>query len=263
MAEEFPGGGVRLSRQGAVAVLTLSYPARRNALSTGLREGLERALTQALGDDGVRVLVLTGEGGHFCSGGDISAFDGITPASGRRRMQRAHGVVRMLLRSEKPVIAAVEGHAAGAGLSVAAACDIVVASREARFSCTFNRIGLLPDLGALWTLPQRMGLGRAKFLIMTGRHLGAEEALQQGIAEMIAEPGQALAEAVAIAQDIAANAAPLSNALVKATLARGPWPLEGLLDAEADAQGVLYGTQDFQEGRQAFMEKRKPVFTAK
>ena len=252
-------GTVHSTRDGAVTVLTLAYPARRNALSMPLREALETQLQQAMADPDCRVLVLTGEGGHFCSGGDISSFGGVTPASGRVRMQRVHRIVRHLVRGEKPVVAAVEGHAAGAGLCIAAACDVVVASRDAKLSCTFNKIGLFPDLGGAWSLPMRMGLGRAKLLMMTGRVMDAASALQQGLVDQLAEPGQALADAVAVAQEMAA-VSPLSNGLLKSVLARGPMPLEALLDAEIDAQAVLYGSEDFHEGREAFLAKRKPVF---
>jgi enoyl-CoA hydratase/carnithine racemase len=258
-AQTVPGGTVRAERDGPVAILTLAYPERRNALSLTLREVLLQALQAALADETCRAIVITGEGAHFCSGGDISSFDGVTPASGRLRMQRIHPIVRLLVRGEKPVIAAVEGFAAGAGVCLAAACDIVVAGKDAKFSCTFNKIGLFPDLGGAWSLPARMGLGRAKMLMMSGRVLNAEAAERQGLVEMVVETGQALKEAIALAHDVAATA-PLSNTLVKAVLSRGPAPLEEVLAAEADAQGVLYGTEDFQEGRKAFLEKRKPTF---
>ena len=174
-------------------------------------------------------------------------------------MKLLHDSVRMIAAGPKPVIAAVEGHAAGAGLCIAAACDIVVASREARLSCTFNKIGLFPDLGGAWSLPLRMGLGRAKLLMMTGRTIDAAEGQRMGLVEQIAEPGQALADALALAQEMTALS-PLSNGMVKAVLARGPMALEDLLASETDAQAALYGSADFQEGRQAFLAKRKPVF---
>ncbi|MBK9685611.1 MAG: enoyl-CoA hydratase/isomerase family protein [Betaproteobacteria bacterium] len=243
-------GTVLARSHGAVTVLTLSYAARRNALSMPLRAALHTQLEQAMADPECRAVVLTGEGGHFCSGGDISSFGGVTPASGRARMQRVHAIVRLLVRGEKPVIAAVEGHAAGAGLCIAAACDVVVASREAKLSCTFNKIGLFPDLGGAWSIPLRMGLGRAKLLMMTGRVMDAATAAQQGLVDQLAEPGQALTDALAMAQEMCA-VSPLSNGMLKSVLARGPMPLEDLLAAEIDAQAVLYGSEDFHEGREA------------
>jgi enoyl-CoA hydratase/carnithine racemase len=253
-------GTVRSESVGATRVLTLSYPERRNAFSLALRAVLRRELEVALADETCRVIILTGDGGHFCSGGDISSFDGITPASGRARMQNLHHVLRLVVRGEKPVIAAVEGHAAGAGLCLAAACDIVVASREAKFSCTFNKVGLMPDFGGLWSIPARMGLGRAKLLMMSGRVLDAPEAERQGLVEQRSAPGEALKDALALAEEIA-RTAPLSSALVKAMLAAGPRPLEDVLVSEADGQGVLFGSADFDEGRRAFLEKRAPTFS--
>jgi len=253
------GGTVKVGRDGPVTILTLSYPERRNALSLPLRAVLLEVLQAAMEDETCRAVVLTGEGEHFCSGGDISSFDGVTAVSGRLRMQRVHPIVRLIVRGEKPVIAAVEGAAAGAGLCVAASCDMVVAGKGAKFSCTFNMIGLLPDFGAAWALPARMGLGRAKMMMMSGRALGAEAAERAGLAELVTETGGALKAALELAHDVA-KAAPLSNGFVKAVLARGPLPLEEMLGAEADAQGVLYASEDFQEGRRAFLEKRKPEF---
>lgn len=252
-------GQVRVSRDAQVTVLTLDRPARRNALSPQFRDRLSEALAAAMDDAQCRVVVITGAGGHFCAGGDIVSFEGMKAPSGRTRMQRAHRMVRLVMRGEKPVIAAVEGHAAGAGLCLAAACDLVVASTSARFSCTFNRIGLFPDLGGMWSIPQRMGLGRARLLMLTGRMLDAQQAAEQGLVEQLCENGQALSTAVALAHEIA-RASPLTNGLVKSVLARGPMPLEDLLSAETDAQGVLYGSEDFDEGRRAFLEKRAPNF---
>ncbi len=262
MGQTTAGGTVTARRDGPVTILSLAYPERRNALSIPLRAVLLKELEAATADETVRVIVITGEGDHFCSGGDISSFDGVTSLGGRLRMQRVHPIIRLMVRGEKPVIAAVEGHAAGAGLCLAAACDMVVASQSARFSCTFNKIGLFPDLGGAWTLPLRMGLGRAKMMMMSGRVLDAEAAERQGLVEVVAETGQALSEAVKLAHDIA-RTAPLSNGMVKAVLARGTTGLDETPAAEADAQGLLYGSEDFQEGRTAFMEKRAPSFRGK
>ena len=253
------GGNVTVSQDGNVTVLKLNYPQKRNALSMALRGMLGEALRDALADEQCRAIVLTGEGDHFCSGGDISGFEGVNSVNGRHRMQKTHEMVKLIMKSEKPIIAAVEGHAAGAGMCVAADCDIVVASTDAKFTCSFNKIGLLPDLGGLWSIPQRIGLGRAKLLMMTGRMIDASTAQQYGLVEELCEPGQALATALKIAQEIAL-VAPLTVGYTKAALAHGPQSVEQLLTLETDLQGLLFGTEDFQEGRTAFMEKRKPQF---
>ncbi|MBV9510441.1 MAG: enoyl-CoA hydratase/isomerase family protein [Caulobacteraceae bacterium] len=253
------GGTVKTEKAGPVTILTLCYPERRNALSLAVRGVLLEAMQTAMADETCRAVVITGDGAHFSSGGDISSFDGVTPVNGRVRMQRVQQIVRLIVRGEKPVIAAVEGHAAGAGLCLAAACDMVVASDEAKFSCTFNKIGLFPDLAGAWTLPLRMGLGRAKMLMMSGRVLDAATAERQGLVDQLAPAGQALTQALELAEAVA-KAAPLSNGMIKAVLARGPSSLEEVMAAEADAQGILYGSDDFQEGRHAFLEKRPSQF---
>lgn len=248
------------SQNGRVRAILLDNPSQRNALTLGMRAELAKAIEAAMADQTVRVIVLAGAQGDFCSGGDLSSMDGLTGFTGRERMRRAQSIVRAIVRGEKPVIAAVEGYAAGGGMCLAAACDLVVASRSAKFVCSFNRIGLTPDLGSAWTLPMRMGLGRARLMILTGRTLDAIEAERAGLVEQLVDPGQALVVASALADEIAAKA-PLSNAATKALLARMPCDLEGMMQAEADLQGLLYTSADFAEGRDAFREKRRPFFT--
>lgn len=255
-------GTVLSRKEGAVTVLTLSYPRIRNAVSLALREVLFDKLSEAMADETCRVIVMHGEGGHFSSGGDITSFDGVTPPAGRVRLQKLHRSIKMMVTGEKPVIAAVEGHAAGAGLCLAAACDVVVAARDSKLSCTFNKIGLTPDAGGLWTLPMRMGMGRAKLVTLSGRAYSGEEGERMGLVDQLAEPGAALEDALALAQDMA-KLAPLSLAMTKSILSRAPQGLDQLLAAEADAQGVCYGSEDFHEGRTAFLEKRKPDFKGK
>ncbi len=243
--------------------LTLSHPRRRNALATPLREALIRHLEHGLADPACRAIILTGAGAHFCAGGDVTAMGQQTPLDSRARMMRmSHHLVRLLVEGEKPVIAAVEGHAAGAGLSIAAACDIVVAARNATFTCSFNRIGLAADLGAAWTLPRRIGAGQAKLLMFRGKPLPAAEAATLGLVERLAEPGAALDEARAIARDIAATA-PLSNGMAKQLIARSQGSLSDFLKAEADAQALLRDTEDHREGRDAFLAKRVPHFVGR
>jgi enoyl-CoA hydratase/carnithine racemase len=253
---------LRQDRDGPVVVLTMNYPKRRNALSLPLRAALIEGLSAAMADPECRAVVLCGAEGNFSSGGDISSMEGVTGVGGRERLHFVHRLIKLLVTGEKPVIAAVEGYAFGAGLSLAAACDIVVAARDAKFACSFNKIGLMPDLGSAWTLPVRMGMGRAKYIMLRGHTFGAEEAERWGLAEVVCDPGQALGEAVALGHELAA-VSPLGIGFAKSLLSRMPRDLEEMLRAEADAQAVLFTSVDFGEGRTAFMEKRKPVFVGR
>lgn len=254
---------VTRDHSGAVVTLSLNAPARRNALSLALRAELLDRLSEAMRDPSCRAVVLAGEGGHFSGGGDVGGMEGLDAISGRERLASAHAIIRLLVEGEKPVVAAVEGWAVGAGLSLAAACDIVVASSGARFACSFNRLGLVPDFGLAWTLPMRVGMGRARRIMLTGDAFDAAAAESWGLVDILAEPGAAREAASALAGRIAAEAAPLSNAYAKRLLARMPGRLDDVLRAEADSQSILYGSRDFAEGRSAFLEKRKPGFAGR
>ncbi len=250
---------VLVAWRGAVCLLTLNEPARRNALSLPMREALHDRLAEALADPAVRVVVITGAEGRFCAGGDLRSMAGVTAPAARDRLRRAHRLVRLILRGDKPVIAAVEGDAAGAGLSLAAACDLVIAAEDARFIAAFDKVGLLPDLGALWTVPARIGSGAARRLLLLGETFDGPTAAACGLVDRLAAPGAVLEEALAAAERLA-RGAPLAIAGVKALLARAPQSLDALLDSEAEAQAVLFASDDFAEGRQAFLDKRKPRF---
>ena len=252
-------GAVDLAVDGAVATVTLNHPARRNALSLALREALHDRLAEAMAEPSVRAVVLTGAGGTFCSGGDISGMEGLTPLGARARLRRLHRLVRLLVEGDKPVLAAVEGHAIGAGLSLAAACDIVVSAEDAVWSCAFNRIGLMPDMGAIATLPARMGLGRARRIMLTSERFTAAQAEAWGLVEAVVARGESLARAQALAAEIA-DRAPGAVMLTKAWLARQPLSLDSALAAEVEAQALLFSTADFAEGRAAFLDRRDPAF---
>lgn len=246
-------------RIGATALVWINDPKRRNPLSMALRPALIQAMADAQADPEVRAVVLAGAGGCFSAGGDISTMKGITAASGRARLQDVHRLVKIVQGGTRPVIAAVEGYAVGAGLSIAAMCDMVVASSEAKFSLPFGKLGLMPDLGVFHTLPARIGMGRTKLLAMTGRTIDAQTAADWGIVEEICAPGEAVEKALAMAEEVA-RCAPLSVATSKQTLARGPMSLDDMLSAEADTQALLFCTDDVKEGVAAFLEKRRPDF---
>jgi enoyl-CoA hydratase/carnithine racemase len=244
-------------REGAVLVLTLDFPERRNALAIPLREQLSAILEAAEGDAATRAIVLTGAGGVFCSGGDISAMDVADAAAGRERLRRAHRLIRLLAAGKTPVVAAVEGWCVGAGLSLACACDTIVAGGDARFVAGFGRVGLMADLGLPFTLPARIGAGRARQMLLFGTTLDAHEAERIGLVDAVVPKSGALAAALDKARFLAAQA-PLPVALTKALLSEG---LDRALEAERHFQTTLFLTRDHAEGRQAFLAKRAPDFT--
>ncbi len=251
---------------GSTAVLTLSAPERRNALSMAMRVEL-RAQLMALGeDDRIRALVLTGAQGHFCSGGDVSEMSAPgmprDPVAGGRKLAILHDCIRLLAGGPKPVVAAVEGVAYGAGMSFALACDWVVAGQDARFSASFGKVGLMADCGLLWTLPRRVGEPAARDLLLTCRVLNAADAKALGMVDAVVPAGEALAAALRKCEEYS-PAAPLSIAATRSVLARAPGSLNDLLAMEADLQRSLRSTSDHDEGRQAFTQKRSPVFTGR
>lgn len=245
------------ARDGAVLVLTLDFPARRNALALPLRAALEEALERAHAPgSGVRAVVLAGAGGTFCSGGDVAGMEVASLLDGRERMRRTHRLVRLLAAGGLPVVAAVEGWCAGAGMALACACDTVVAAADARFLAGFHRIGLMADMGLAHFLPARVGLGRARRILLYHEPVGAAEAERIGLVDFLAPPGQALAAALERARLLAAEA-PGPLRLTKQILAAG---LDEALAREQHFQAALFQTADFREGRAAFLGKRKPSF---
>jgi enoyl-CoA hydratase/carnithine racemase len=247
---------VREARDGPIAVLTMDHPARRNALSISLRLELLAAFRRIETDPEVRAVVLTGAGGVFSSGGDISGMGRKPIAEGRERFRATHELVRLMAGLSKPIVAAVEGWAAGAGLSLALLCDTIAAAEDARFAASFNKVGLIGDFGLLHTLPLRVGAGRARQMLLYAEPVDAPAAERMGLVDHLAPKGGALALATARARVLAA-AAPLPIALTKTWLADG---LEQALARERDWQAMLYTSDDHAEGAAAFLEKRAPVF---
>ena len=243
-------------RDGATAILTLNYPERRNALAMPMRQRLVDALEAIEADRDTRVVILTGAGGTFCAGGDISGMDVTDLAAGRERFRLTHKLVRLLIKGSKPVIAAVEGWCVGAGLSLALCCDTIVAAADARFAAGFGKVGLIADLGLLHTLPARIGQGRARQVFLYGEALDAANAERIGMIDHVVPPGMALQSALARAA-LFHLAAPLPVAMTKQYLAGG---LDAALEWERDTQAALFLTADHAEGKAAFLTKRVPVF---
>ncbi len=243
-------------REGAVLVLTLDQPARRNALAMPLRVQMIEALRAAQGDKATRAIVVTGAGGHFCSGGDISGMDVNSAMEGRERMRLSHELIRLMVLGSVPVVAAIEGYCVGAGLSIACASDTVVASEDARLGAGFGKIGLMADLGLPHTLPLRVGQGKARQILLYHEQMTATEAERIGLVDHVVPKGHALAMAMEKARFLAEQA-PAPMALTKQMLGEG---LDRALEQERHFQSTLFLTKDFAEGRAAFLGKRTPAF---
>ncbi len=246
---------------GRIAVVTLDEPDARNALTAEAREALRAALSALQDDAQVDVLVITGADGNFCAGGDVRTMGESNRRAIARRMADVAKTAEMLAAFPKPVIAAVAGHAAGAGISLACLADMVIAEASARFTFSFLPIALGPDWGLSFTLPRRVGATIARRLILTAAVIDGEEAQRLGLVDVVTLEGEALEAARGTARDLAGG--PRSAlAAIKAMLG----DLDGLraaLAAEAKMQGDRFPHPEHQEGAAAFREKRKADFAGK
>lgn len=247
---------------GGVATLTLNRPAQKNAIDLALRDELAQCVQTVARDRDVRAVVLAGTGGAFCAGGDLRAILGaqLDAERGRERMRDTHAWLLTLLTLDRPVVAAVDGPAFGAGFGLALAADFVVASPRARFCLSFLRVGLVPDYGIFHTLPRVVGVQRAKELMLSARELLADEAKALGIVAEIVPADQVLARAQAIAASFA-NAPPTAVSLIKRAMAAAPGAdLATMLDFEAGAQGLCFASAAHREAAQRFIDRQPPLF---
>ncbi len=249
-----------------VATITLNRPDVLNAFNDDVSREFIDALKQVARDDDVRVVVITGSGRAFSSGqdlGDLKAkyVPGHVPAFGEDLKKRYDPWVTLIRTMEKPVIAAVNGVAAGAGCSLALACDIRIASEHAKFIEVFVNVGLVPDSASTWTLPRLVGLGRAMELCMTGRPVKADEAFAIGMVNQVVPAGELESATAAVAERLASlpgKAISLTKRLLNESFER---TLSEQLEAEAYAQETAGHTTDHFEGVTAFLQKRTPNFT--
>jgi 2-(1,2-epoxy-1,2-dihydrophenyl)acetyl-CoA isomerase len=254
--------GLRVEVDGSVATLTLDRPEALNALTVPMKIALREALEAIAADRTVRAVILTGAGRAFCAGQDLAERDqpNAAPLDVELR-ERYNPIIRAIRSMGQPVIAAVNGVAAGAGASLAFACDLRIAAEEARFVLAFGRIGLVPDSGATWFLPRLVGPAKAAELALVGDSMDAAEALRLGLVSRVVPGDQLLMEARAIA-DRVAEGAPLAIALTKEALQRSlTIDLGEALEGEAKLQGIAGASADHAEGLAAFREKRPPRFT--
>ncbi|MBI3968442.1 MAG: enoyl-CoA hydratase/isomerase family protein [Chloroflexi bacterium] len=251
-----------IERHGGVAKLIMNRPEALNALSDQMRREFVPALAEIKGDPSIRVVVLTGAGRAFCAGGDVKYFaeHKPTPLQTHARIKQLHTWLLDLINLDRPVIAMVNGHAAGAGANLALACDLVLAADTAKFTQAFVKIGLVPDAGGMYFLPRAVGLHRAKELIFMGRPVDAQEAFQIGMINRVVPATELESTTMELAQRLAEGATK-AMALAKGVLNRSfTLSLEDLFELEAYAQGLAFATADYEEGVLAFVEKRQPTF---
>jgi 2-(1,2-epoxy-1,2-dihydrophenyl)acetyl-CoA isomerase len=248
---------VRIERNEAIVTLTLNDPEHMNSFTQQVRTRLTELFSQLNHDPECRAIVLTGAGGNFSAGGDLKGFNETTVRECRTRLKTGGALlVREMIAGAKPIIAAVEGYAFGAGLALTAAADYVVAASNAKFCCAFTRVGFIPDLGLMYSLPNRVGHAKAKQLIALANTFDAQHAEKLGLVDEVVPIGETLAVALKAAQRFAAGP-PLAFEMVKSVFARG---LEAMIQAEIDLQPMLWLSEDHKEGKQAFFEKRTPQF---
>lgn len=257
---------VAVARAGGVCVLTLERPEVLNAIDAAMGFELLELVQEASDDDAIRCVVITGAGRAFCSGEDLGALreeyeGGSAPNLNRTLEDRYNPLIRAIRAAPKPFVAALNGVAAGAGASLALACDFRIASTKAKLVLAFIKVGLVPDSGGLWFLTKMIGSARAWELAATGDPLPAEDAFRLGIVNRIAEPEEFEGSWRSWAEELAAG--PTKGYALAKTLANAAAerPLDEVLDLEADAQRAAGASKDHIEGVNAFFEKRRPRFT--
>ncbi len=252
-------------RRGPIVILTLNNPEQYNALGGSLLDELKAALDAALADKTVRAIVLTGAGKGFCSGAQL--IGGNTFESGAKveslLRDRVSPLIEKLRASPVPIVVAVNGPAAGAGVGIALAGDIVIAARSAKFVLSFVRLGAALDAGTSLFLQRSIGVARARALALLGEPLSAEMAEQWGLIWKVVDDEALLNDALAIAQKLA-DGPPISLGLIKNQV-EAAWSstLSAALDHEASSQGRAFVTEDLREGAAAFVEKRPARFTGR
>jgi enoyl-CoA hydratase len=252
---------VLTERQGAVGIITISRPDKRNALDTPTHAALLAALERMKNDSEVRVVVLTGAGKAFVSGVDINEFVGKTPVDMLRRMLQQPSAIDVADAFPKPLIAMINGWCLGSGNELAMACDIRMASEDAKFGQPEVNLGMIPGAGATQRLPRLVGLGKALSMMYTGQILDSTDALRIGLVDVVVPTRQLKARTMTLAQMIATKS-PIALAMIKeAARASVRAPLDDGIRHEQSLASVIFASKDMQEGLRAFLEKRQPKFT--
>jgi 2-(1,2-epoxy-1,2-dihydrophenyl)acetyl-CoA isomerase len=252
---------IKTETEGSVLKITLNRPDKFNSFNREMAEQLQAALDTAITDAGIRAVYITGEGKAFCAGQDLSeAMDKSGPGIERIVREHYNPIILRIRNLEKPVVCAVNGVAAGAGANIALACDVVIAGSSVSFIQAFSKIGLIPDSGGTFFLPRLIGFGKASALMMLGDKVSAADAERMGMIYKVSEDANLQSEGLAIAKtlaDMPTRGIGLTKKLLNQSMNNS---LSDQLAYEADMQVHAALTFDYNEGVNAFLEKRKPVF---
>jgi 2-(1,2-epoxy-1,2-dihydrophenyl)acetyl-CoA isomerase len=257
-------GSILVERESGVARITLNRPEVGNALDIPMARALMEAAIACDEDDASRCIFLTGAGRLFCAGGDVAAFSAAgdqLPAFLKEITSYVHAAIVRLVRMDKPVVTAINGPAAGAGIGLALLGDIALADPRAHFTLAYTGIGMSPDGGSTWLLPRLVGLRRAQELCLRNRRVGAEEAARIGLVTQVAAENALMEEAQMLALELAGSATKALGAARRLLLESTANSLEAQLDAESRSIAAMARTADGKEGIASFVEKRPPHFT--
>jgi 2-(1,2-epoxy-1,2-dihydrophenyl)acetyl-CoA isomerase len=243
--------------------ITLNRPDRLNALLPEMADAIIAALDEAQADEACRAVLLTGAGRGFCAGQDLTAIVDADPDDIADLLDSYHPLIEKIREMPLPVVAAVNGVAAGAGCNLALACDIVIAARSATFVQAFARIGLIPDCGGTWLLPRLVGMARARGLMMLAEPVTADSAAEWGMIWRAVDDDRLMEEAHALAARLASGPTVALGLIKQALDESDDNDLAGQLDLESDLQVEAAETPDHAEGLRAFLDKRTPVFTGR
>jgi len=254
-----------VSKETSIATITLNRPEKLNALSPDVMADFDEALDDAIRDKSIRAVIITGAGKSFSAGGDVKEdldpLRILSPDEFNSYLRNAMESFKRMMYADKPIIAAINGYAVGAGMELALACDIRIAAEDAKMGEFFVKMGIAPDIG-LYILPRLVGLGRAKSIAMLGEAINATDAQKMGLVDMVVPPDKLISSAEELARKLASGPKAI-GIIKKAIMDSLTMSLEQALEYTILLQYQLFHTEDHQEAIKAFLEKRSPAFKGK